>query len=157
MTSTDILCPVDFSPASTRALATAAAIARALGGRLHLAHAVAIPVPAVPVPEIGFAQEAALVPSEQLLADARHGLERLAREHSLEDAALHVVTGAASPEILRLAEELGVGMIVIGSHGRTGIAHLLLGSVAERVVRGAHVPVLVVPGTDKRQGRRSAA
>lgn len=150
MSSNDILCAVDFSPASARAIDSASSIARALGARIHLAHVVPIPMPAVPVPEIGFAQEAVTMPTEALVADAEKGLERLAREHAIDDPILHVESGSASREILRLAEQLECGMIVVGSHGRTGLAHLLLGSVAERVVRGAHVPVLVVPGLDKR-------
>lgn len=145
----EILCPVDFSPASERALAYAANVARALGARVRLAHVVPIPVPAVPVPEIGFAQEAVVMPSEQMLRDARAGLERLARAHAIVDFELEVVSGSAPREILRIARESGASMIVMGSHGRTGLAHLLLGSVAERVVRGAHVPVTVVPAPEK--------
>ena len=46
---------------------------------------------------------------------------------------------------MKLAESVGAGMIVMGTHGRTGLAHLLMGSTAERVVRTAPMPVLVVP------------
>ena len=52
--------------------------------------------------------------------------------------------GAAAAELLRLAEENACDLIVLGSHGRTGLARLLMGSVAEQVLRGAHCPVLVV-------------
>lgn len=145
----EILCPVDFSDTSERAIAYAARVARALGGRVRLAHVVPIPVPAVPVPEIGFSQELVTMPSEQLLRDARASLARLAQQHDLVDPALEVVTGSAPREILRIARESGASMIVMGSHGRTGLAHLLLGSVAERVMRGAHVPVTVVPAPAK--------
>jgi nucleotide-binding universal stress UspA family protein len=49
--------------------------------------------------------------------------------------------------IVRIAKEEGFDLIVMGTHGRTGIEHLLLGSVAERVIRGSEVPVITVPGS----------
>jgi nucleotide-binding universal stress UspA family protein len=57
-----------------------------------------------------------------------------------------VVEGNAAPEILRVAEESHCDVIVLGTHGRTGLARLLLGSVAEQVVRRASCPVLMVKG-----------
>src|SRR5690606_5334586 len=57
----------------------------------------------------------------------------------------HLIEGIPYREIVRMAEELGAGLIVVGTHGRTGLRHLLLGSVAERVVRSAKVPVITVP------------
>ncbi len=57
---------------------------------------------------------------------------------------VHSETGVPADEIVRIAKETGADMIVLGTHGWTGIRHLLMGSVAEKVVKGAHCPVLVV-------------
>jgi nucleotide-binding universal stress UspA family protein len=56
----------------------------------------------------------------------------------------HVRTGAAHEELLRFAAENAIDLIVVGTHARSGPAHVLLGSVAERVVRSSHLPVLTV-------------
>jgi nucleotide-binding universal stress UspA family protein len=58
--------------------------------------------------------------------------------------AAEVVEGSAADEISRAAQERGVDLLVVGTHGRRGLRHLLIGSVAERLVRVAHCPVLVV-------------
>ena len=60
--------------------------------------------------------------------------------------------GIPDREIVRLGKELGADWIVLGTHGRTGLSHLLLGSVAERVVRTSPVPVLTVPREDHKPG-----
>ena len=59
-----------------------------------------------------------------------------------------VATGPIADTIIACAKEKGADLIVMGTHGRTGLTHLLLGSVAERVVRGSHVPVLTVRHAD---------
>lgn len=147
----EILCPIDFSPSSEHAARFAAALARAIGARLHLAHVLPVPMPSMPMPELGLGpQEAMLPPTSRLTSDAREALLRLAADLRADHAGIHVVTGSPATEIVRLARELGVGMIAMGTHGRTGVAHLLLGSVAERVTRAAHLPVLVVPAADPR-------
>lgn len=146
----NILCPVDFSAPAERAARFAADLASGIGAHLHLAHVLPLPMPAMPVPELGLApQEAILPPTARLSTDARDALFRLAGDLGI-DAGVHVVSGTAAREIVSLAEELGVDLIIMGTHGRTGLAHLLLGSVAERVVRTAHLPVLVVPAHDRR-------
>jgi nucleotide-binding universal stress UspA family protein len=61
-----------------------------------------------------------------------------------------VIPGVAAEEICRFAREDGFDLVVVGTHGRTGIRHFMLGSVAEKVVREAHSPVLVVRPTEKR-------
>jgi glycine betaine transporter len=75
-------------------------------------------------------------------------LLRIAREQALQAGAANVETkllqGFAAQEITKLARQGGFDLIVMGTHGRTGVSHLLIGSVAERVVRTAHCPVLTV-------------
>ena len=61
----------------------------------------------------------------------------------------HLTEGVAHEEIARLAEEIGAGMIIMGTHGRSGMRHFLLGSVTERVVRTSKVPVLTVHVEDE--------
>ena len=61
------------------------------------------------------------------------------------DVQSRVVQGAPALEITRLSAELGADLVVMGTHGRTGLSHLLVGSVAERVVRTSLVPVLTIP------------
>lgn len=66
----------------------------------------------------------------------------------LEETGVYVRDGEIFLEILAAAQELGSGLIVLGTHGRTGLAHLLIGSVAEKVVRKSTLPVLTVRGKD---------
>ncbi|HEX4335130.1 MAG TPA: universal stress protein [Polyangiaceae bacterium] len=137
-----ILVPIDFSPHSEMALAYAVDLAKSLGSRVHLVHV--YPVTAYAAPP--------LMPGPVVFAQFRDEsqrvfgelMTRVKREYSA-DLEGTLKEGVPHVEILRCASDLGVDMIVMGTHGHTGIEHLLLGSVAERVVRGAKVPVLTVP------------
>lgn len=82
----------------------------------------------------------------EIHAEAQERLRRFADQHFPGYAQLHVHVrdGYTLDEILKAAGELGSDMIVTGTHGRTGVAHLLIGSVAEKVVRASPVPVLTV-------------
>lgn len=146
MNIASILCPVDFSSCSEAAARLAASLARDVGADVHLLHVLPLPLAPMPVAELGLAPQEVVVPSyaTDLDRDARSALRRLATDLCLEPH-VHVTVGSAAREIVRIAEAMSAGMIVLGTHGRTGLAHWLLGSVAERVVRTAHVPVLVVP------------
>ena len=77
---------------------------------------------------------------EKSLSDLKGKHER--REITLRT---HLREGAPDVEIHRLADELSAGLIVMGTHGRKGISHALMGSIAEKVVRTSKVPVMVVP------------
>lgn len=137
-----ILCPVDFSEHSKAALRMARDLAREHGGRLTVLHVVE---PILYPVEYGMAP----VPAEDLettvTRNARERLEELVKEEvGGEPVETRVVFGAAWQEICRIAEEEGFDLIVLATHGLTGLKHLLLGSVAERVVRHAPCPVLTV-------------
>lgn len=140
-----ILVPTDFSATSDEALAYARRLAEPFGASLHLVHAFEDPFTTA-----AFASELyAAVPlplREQLLREAEAGLdERLPRERREQTGATaEIVNGPTAKTIVDYAATLGADLIVMGTHGRGGMAHLLLGSVAERVVRTAPCPVLTI-------------
>jgi universal stress protein A len=131
-----ILHPTDFSDRSGNALALAQALARDYGARLvilHVAHTVPV-----------FAGEGMVpVSPEEIRAEAEEQLRalRVADDQRVER---RLEMGDAVTEILRVARELPADLIVMGTHGRTGLGRLLMGSVAEQVVRRASCPVLTV-------------
>jgi nucleotide-binding universal stress UspA family protein len=85
-------------------------------------------------------------PVEQLTASARGEMQRLVQEKKLERFGTHtdIVEGAPVEEIVDYAKEKEIDLIVMGTHGRGWLAHVLMGSVAEKVVRKAPCPVLTV-------------
>jgi nucleotide-binding universal stress UspA family protein len=90
---------------------------------------------------------------EQAERDARKFLDEQAERISSEGARVaeaHLRTGRADKEVVRISEELGVGMIVLGSRGLGAVSRALMGSVSDSVVRHAHCPVFVVRGDEAR-------
>ena len=132
---TRILVPTDFSRPSEQALAYARSLAQRFGASLHLLHVVNRPLLAE-----GLAAAAFIDESSDMVEVAQQRL----RKQAPDAASANVVFGYAAQSIVQHASQLGVDLIVMGSHGRTGIAHILLGSVAEAVVRTAPCPVLTV-------------
>jgi nucleotide-binding universal stress UspA family protein len=138
-----ILCPIDFSDASRSALETAADLARRNGASLTLFHA--YPVPGYTFPDGSFVASSKML--EELADQAkRHLDEWKAIAAGLGVAAVDAATAVGEPahEIVAFAKEKGADLVVVGTHGRTGLQHALMGSVAERVVRKAPCPVLTV-------------
>ncbi len=131
-----ILHPTDFSAHSDYALRLACALARDHGARLVLLH-VAAPPTAVYGGDI-------LIPAPPDSHDEeRQRLDRLQVPDTVPTER-HLVEGDAATRILDVAEKTGSDLIVMGTHGRTGLARLLMGSVAEQIVRKAPCPVLTV-------------
>jgi nucleotide-binding universal stress UspA family protein len=133
---TRILVPTDFGPASAAALECARTLARTFGGSLHVMHVV----------DNAFLRPVVTDPRDRETA-ARNQLRDLLTAEDLDT--LHaVVTVAqsddAADEILTYARSADIDLIVMGTHGRTGMAHFMTGSVAEHVVRAASCPVLTV-------------
>lgn len=137
-----ILFATDFSPASEAALKYATALARDSGARLLIVHVeelptpyaggeMMLPQPEYPNPEIRKMLEA-VVPTDK----------NVPYEH-------HLLLGTAAEDIVRIATEEKADLIVIGTHGRTGLKRVLMGSVAEAVMRHAHCPVLTLKQSDK--------
>lgn len=134
-----ILVPTDFSYAADRALHYAVQLARRQHARLALLHVVA---PAA-IPSVFLTSVRTDLP--QLAELSGEHLARLARRMGVRPKHAVVRTGHAAEEILRFADEIGTALIVIGSRGHGKLEQLLIGTTAERVVRQARCPVLVVP------------
>jgi nucleotide-binding universal stress UspA family protein len=139
-----ILVPTDFSKHSDAALTYAVALAEKFEAELHLLHVVQDL--SVFVPDAVAVTPPIAVPVEEFAAAAREALQRVVGEHQLGRFKVHteVREGAPFYEIIRLAKEAEIDLIVIGTHGHTGLVHVLLGSVTEKVVRKAPCPVLTV-------------
>jgi len=120
-----VLCPVDFSENAGHALDYAIAFATVHHAELRIMHVMQLPWLAVPT-------------------------DPMAPEFSAEvmndyaDSCKRQLDALAFMEIIRVAREQSIDLIVIGTHGRTGLAHMMMGSVAEKVVRKAPCPVLSV-------------
>ena len=139
-----ILCPTDFSEPAFVALKRAEELARHFAAELIVAHV----IPPLPGPHSFPDPQAALnfeVPlfQQELAIKADQMLKDLVSHHKVATRDL-VTTGEAAPEILRIAREEHVDLIVIASHGLTGWRRLVHGSVAEKVVRQATCPVLSI-------------
>jgi nucleotide-binding universal stress UspA family protein len=135
-----ILITTDMSQFSLAALEYALSLGLIYNSRLFLLHVldgVALHRGIASPPE---------PPGKNAVDDVRHELEEFVRQKVGTDKKLIPVvrTGVAAEEIRRFAEEEGVDLIVIATHGRTGLKHMVLGSVAEKVVRLSPVPVLTV-------------
>ncbi len=139
-----ICCPVDFSDASRAAMEVAGDLARRCGADLVLLHA--YPVPGYTFPDGSVVASPKMMQelaeqAERHLTAWRADAERLlgAPRVTIEKA-----VGEPAAEIVAFAKRAGIDLLVLGTHGRTGLEHALMGSVAERVVRKARSPVLTV-------------
>ena len=138
-----ILFSTDFSHSGDAALSWATSLARDTGAKLHIVHVEEPPVAygggewyyGVPEPDTAELQ--------RMLAEIVPGDPDVPHEH-------HLILGTPAKSIVRFAEENGVDLIVMGTHGRSGLPRLLMGSVAEEVVRGAHCPVLTLREPEKK-------
>jgi nucleotide-binding universal stress UspA family protein len=140
-----ILVPTDFSPPSDAALEYARILAAKFGSTLRILHVIDDPSDSSAFVSDGFA------PSTEDIRAALLGLARKRLDHlmtlvdrSRYNAHSDAVFGTPATAIIDYAMATGTSLIVMGTHGRTGLAHLLMGSVAEQVVRTAPCPVLTV-------------
>lgn len=142
MSSRTYLVPHDFSPHSDAALERAAWLAKKTGARIHLLHACAFPVhglapyeAVVPAGTWDAVREGAITALEELRARIAGGGI---------DASAEVSDHLPGTAIEEVAKSCGAELIVMGTHGRTGVSHALLGSVAERTLRTSECPVMAV-------------
>ncbi|WP_254764137.1 universal stress protein [Natrinema marinum] len=139
----DILVPTDGSEHATAALELGVRFAAHHGARLHLLSVVD------ELPEVGDAGSAQL--SDQLEANVQGVLdeaEGIAREGGIEEVTTTLATGSMPREVTSYADAEGIDLIVMGTHGHTGLDRHLLGSFTERVIRTAPVPVLTTTRAD---------
>jgi nucleotide-binding universal stress UspA family protein len=136
-----IVVPFDFSDTAERALAWAADLQRTTGApRLHLVHA----IPSRPAGTIEVPLVELLPDADEIAALERSMLDRARAHRASATAAVRIRAGTVGDIILDAADSGSADLIVLGSHGRTGVRRLLLGSVAEHVLRHAKCPVVTV-------------
>lgn len=137
-----ILVPIDFGPPSDHALAFAVDLAESLGAKVHVISTFELPV-------VGF-PDGVLVASAQIASHLIEGtqttLNRACEKHRDRKVTIthQIEQGDPREVILTVAADRNVDLIVMGTHGRKGIARALVGSVAESVIRTASVPVVTV-------------
>jgi nucleotide-binding universal stress UspA family protein len=149
--ATHILVPTDFSDASKLAIAAAADLARQLDAKVTAVH-VHDPEALMPPATIGWSPAQQKDLDAEVEAAVAEGLDELRKSalsqvKELETVVLHDRSPAHA--ICAYAEKVGADLIVIATHGRTGLKHLLIGSVAEKVVRHATVPVLALRSSSR--------
>jgi nucleotide-binding universal stress UspA family protein len=141
-----IVHPSDFSPASARARALAVELARQNGARLIVAHVLP---PVVPAATEGFLSPGTYASiAEAGRRDAQRRLDAMvarARTDGVRAESL-LLQGLPAEQIVRAARSKRADLVVLGTHGRSGLPRLVLGSVAERVIGLARCPVLTVRG-----------
>ena len=144
---THILCPIDFSSASARTLACAAAIARLFRARITLLHVEPALGPLIDPSSEGVDPGYLLRAIAQPAPDAMAALERTVEASGVSDLhpGLIVSRGRPSDVIASHVAALPADLVVMSTHGRSGFTHLLLGSVTEKVLRKVPCPVLTVP------------
>jgi nucleotide-binding universal stress UspA family protein len=133
-----VLVGIDFQVLSKEVLAHGAQYAASAGSELHVVHV-------LPMDDVRAVQGERAIGIVNLAANARARLEQLASElpSSVERIFLHLAAGKAEIEIAQLASDIGAGLIVVGTHGRTGLDRLVSGSVAASLLRLAPCPVFV--------------
>lgn len=138
-----ILVPIDFSVHSKNALKYAVPLAEKFGASLHLVYVVE---PTIYPADLGFGQVVLPGVEEELREKGEGELEALMHREIGQrlKATAAVRTGNPHQEILREAEEKGVDLIVVATHGHSGVEHMLFGSTADRIVRRSKVPVLTI-------------
>ena len=152
-----ILVPTDFSDPAASALKWASTLAKEFDGQLYLLHVVPEPY-AYP-----WGSELSTIPLTDILAQseeaAEERLHQLAVETTLppDRVITRAVIGTPVDQILATITEHKIDLVVLGTHGRGMVGHLLLGSVAERLVRRSPVPVLTVHGETRNEELKRAA
>lgn len=141
-----ILVPVDFLDTSTRALDYAIELAAKVGAEVTALHAYVIPV-------VGFPDGALIATAEmasRILDASQKALQELVEPRKAKGVKLNALLhqDEARVAVLRVCKEVGADLIVMGTHGRSGLPRALLGSVAEGVLRRSDVPVLILRGPE---------
>lgn len=138
----NILCPIDYSVYSEKALEYAIEFAEKYQAKLYLIHVLDIRIYDMNDPDL---YNVSIV-DKDTIDKLKERLRRCIREDIKEKISVEavVVQGVPFTEIIRAAKEYMVDLIVLGTHGRTGLSQAIMGSVAERVVRKSPCPVLTI-------------
>ena len=140
-----LLVPVDFSDASKRALSTALNLAGELGAEIKVIHIHQVQTQYM----IEGGLYAPELDEDELIEKRKMELDKFVEAHKPGvSVAKEVRAGIPETEILDIAKEFQADLIVMGTHGRTGLSHLLMGSVTENVLRHTDVPILSVRQPD---------
>ena len=149
-----VLVPTDFSEPADEALDYALHLAQGVGATVSIVHVFEDPYERtlyseqyVPMPE---------QIRQEILANVTTRLQERVARTGRSDVTSAILTGPAAQAIVDCARDQQIDLIVMGTHGRHGVAHLLLGSVAERVVRTAPCPVLTVRRSSTIRGEKAA-
>ncbi len=145
ITIKSILCPIDFSDASNNAFRYACEFSRAMGSKIQLLNVVE------PRPLAADMTLTYIPVEEDLEKAAREEMEPLVQEAKKKGIAVQsdVMIGTPVEVILQQLTEFDISLLIMGSHGKTGLSRFLMGSVAEGVVRKAGIPVLIVKAEEK--------
>jgi len=143
----NILVPTDFSAGSRAALDCARELASALGASLHVMHVIESPFAIGAYMEMYAPPPASYFEEMETASNAQLDELLPADEKEKFHAVLTTIIGLPAQEILaRLQQQPAIDLVVMATHGRGGVARLMMGSVADRVVRSAPCPVLTVKG-----------
>jgi nucleotide-binding universal stress UspA family protein len=146
-----ILAPTDFSPYSCEAFAWASLFARKFNAKILLLHVMSEATAEKVTSEPGHPWEKVLEQEDKDMIDYFHQCLASGFDETI-DLETHVAVGTPHSQIIEIAEERNASMIVMGTHGRTGISHAVMGSVAEKVVQLAPCPVFSVKPKEKGTG-----
>ncbi|MDH3198158.1 MAG: universal stress protein [Candidatus Krumholzibacteria bacterium] len=138
-----IVVPTDFSDHSLRALPYAVSLAEKFNARLKV---IFVSEPALQVADVAWVGIDERSMSQEHLEEARRNLERIALEQVPTDVQVdaEVLTGDAVEAVISYARDVNADLVVMATHGRGGLSHMLMGSVAEQIVRKAPCPVLTL-------------
>ena len=149
-----ILCPTDFSEPSFEALKAANELAMHFKSNLYVIHVVP-PIPVMPPLDyvsVMYAEtkEKAEVYKMELVKQSEEALKEVLMEKTGDRVGLYpiITHGPVDEEIITLIKEKEIDLVVMGTHGQTGVSHFVFGSIAEKVVRRASCPVMVITGKD---------
>ncbi|HMA61506.1 MAG TPA: universal stress protein [bacterium] len=140
----NILCPLDFSKHSMEALDNAIELSRQLSSKLILAHVIT-PIPVVPTPS--HPSEFDISSYREMLKDtANKNMDSIVKDKLPSEVEYKKIISSGDPaqEIDKIAQSEDVDLLVISTHGRSGLKHLIFGSVAEKIIRHSHCPVLTI-------------
>ncbi len=144
----NILLPTDFSNLSLTAASYALELAAQYGAKIHLLHVIEKKPPILSIRSIDISEEKIMKSIEdEAKASLEKALNKINKNTSL-DIKTVLLKGNDYEEIVNYSQKNSIDVIVIATHGRTGILHTLVGSVAEKVIRYAKCPVLVITPTE---------